>query len=291
MTIVILLFSGVQYHDEVSKRNQAGDNMDLQMKGLTAVVTGGTGGIGGAIVHTLAGEGCNVAFCSRSQANVDAMLASLAAYPVRTQGRAIDVTDAAAMQEWLAEIGTIDIFIANVSAISPQWDASIAVDIQATVDSVEAVLPYLRRSKHGALTYIGSLATDLTTYDAPGYSAAKTAMTYYMRSLSRVLASEGVRVNVVSPGTTLVQGGWWDRIRMNAPEAFENTRRSLPMGRLGTGEEVARVVAFISSPAASFVAGANWFVDGAEAVPAFPHSGSEQSIRARWANRDDHGGN
>jgi NAD(P)-dependent dehydrogenase (short-subunit alcohol dehydrogenase family) len=106
-------------------------------------------------------------------------------------------------------------------------------------------------------------------------------MVYYMKSLSRELASEGIRVNTVSPGTTFVPGGWWDRVRSSAPQIFESTRTSTPMGRLGSGEEIARVVAFISSPAASYVAGANWFVDGAESVPAFPQSPSEARIRQR----------
>lgn len=256
--------------------------MDLQLNGLNAIVTGGTGGIGGEIVKTFASEGANVAFCSRTRKNVNAMLSALSSYNVRVSGRVIDVTDDAAMRRWFEDLGTIDIFVANVSAISPNLNESIAVDIQATVNSIEAVIPYLHKSKHPALTYIGSLATGLTCYDSLGYGASKAAMTYYMHSLSRVMAAEGIRVNVVSPGTTLVTGGWWDKVHESAPEAFENTRKAIPMGRLGSGDEVARVVVFISSPAASFVAGANWFVDGAEAVPAFPQSPSEIGLRERW---------
>lgn len=76
------------------------------------------------------------------------------------------------------------------------------------------------------------------------------------------LIARGVRVNVVSPGDTFVEGGFWDRIRSAAPEAYAGAVAGNPLGRLASAEEIARVVAFISSPAASFVAGANWYVDG-----------------------------
>lgn len=71
-----------------------------------------------------------------------------------------------------------------------------------------------------------------------------------------------MRVNVVSSGDTFAEGGFWDRIRSAAPEAYAGAVAGNPMGRLAKPDEIARVVAFISSPAASFVAGANWYVDG-----------------------------
>jgi NAD(P)-dependent dehydrogenase (short-subunit alcohol dehydrogenase family) len=97
--------------------------------------------------------------------------------------------------------------------------------------------------------------------DAGAYGAAKAAVIHYMKSLSlRLLPA--VRVNVVSPGDTLFEGSVWDKVRLRDPEAFgEFVNRTL-MKRLAGPEEIARVVAFVSSPAASFVAGANWYVDG-----------------------------
>jgi 3-oxoacyl-[acyl-carrier protein] reductase len=233
--------------------------MDLHLAGLTAVVTGGSLGIGAAIVRTLAAEGCNVAFCGRSQSRIDEMLAASAGLPGRVQASAVDVTDTKAFSSFVDSIGPFDIFVPNVSAISSDWSLSIDTDIRSTIACIDAAIPILRSSPHGAITYIGSKSSSLP--GGAGYGAAKAAMAHYMKTLARRLLPD-IRVNVVSPGDTLFPGGHWDRIRMESPEKFERVLRLNPMRRYATADEIARVVAFISSPAASFVAGANWYVDG-----------------------------
>ena len=134
-------------------------------------------------------------------------------------------------------------------------------DIRATVDATEAAIPFLANSRHAAITYIGSKAGSLATPRMVAYGAAKAAMAHYMKSLSSRLLP-AVRVNTVSPGDTLVEGGVWDKVRLNDPTAFDAVVKRNPMGRLAHADEIARVVAFVSSPAASFVSGANWYVDG-----------------------------
>ncbi|MBT9500923.1 MAG: SDR family oxidoreductase [Burkholderiaceae bacterium] len=235
--------------------------MDLGLKGLRAVVTGGSAGIGAAVVRTLAAEGCDVAFCARTPARIDAALTALQGLPGRVQAEAVDVTDTAQFQAWLAKLDGFDIFVANVSALSGDWAAALATDIRATVEATEAALTYLQRSPHGALTYIGSKAGSLAAPNSAAYGAAKAAMAHYMKSLSARLLP-AVRVNTVSPGDTLFDGGLWDRVRRDEPGVFQKVLQRNPMQRLATAEEIARVVAFVSSPAASFVAGANWYVDG-----------------------------
>lgn len=233
--------------------------MDLQLTGLKAVVTGGSAGIGAAIVRVLAAEGCNVAFCARNQGRIDATLGSVEGLGGVVTGHALDVTDIARVKDWFESLGSFDIFIPNVSALSGDWNAAFRTDILATVDATEAAIPFLQRSKHGAITYIGSKASSMA--DAGNYGAAKAAMVHYMKSLSlRLLPA--IRVNVVSPGDTLFVGGVWDKLRLGAPDAFKGAVDRNPMKRLAGPEEIARVVAFVSSPAASFVAGANWYVDG-----------------------------
>ena len=235
--------------------------MDLQLTGLHAVVTGGSTGIGAAIVHALAAEGCRVSFCARRQVQIDKALGLVAHLPGTVQAHAISVTDNANFTKWLETLGSFDIFVPNVSALSVNWKDSLLTDIQATVDATEAAVPFLLKSPHGAITYIGSKAGSLAAPKSAAYGAAKAAMAHYMKSLAlRLLPT--VRVNVVSPGDTLFADGLWDRVRLNEPDVFETVVQRNPMNRLATPEEIARVVAFVSSPAAGFVAGANWYVDG-----------------------------
>ncbi|CAN5914454.1 SDR family NAD(P)-dependent oxidoreductase [soil metagenome] len=235
--------------------------MDLQLTGLRAVVTGGSTGIGAAIVGALASEGCDVAFCARDEERISAMLRSVDSLPGKVQARALDVNDEDEFAHWLSDLGELDIFIPNVSALSGDWGAALRTDIGATVRTTEAAVPLLMRSSHAAITYIGSKAASLPAPQSAAYGAAKAAMAHYMKSLSARLLPT-VRVNTVSPGDTLVEGGLWDAIRLRQPDKFQKVLVRNPMNRLATADEIARVVAFVSSPAASFVAGSNWYVDG-----------------------------
>ena len=240
--------------------------MNLGLSGLKAVVTGSTSGIGKAIAIQLAQEGVDVAICSRTEEKVQRTLAEFTDLPIRAVGGAVDVTDRDGFARWLnrtaEELGGIDIFVANVSPMSPDWDDAIKTDIQATVSGIEVVLPWVQKSDHGSIVYVGSMASVLGAPQLAAYGAAKAAMTHYMKSLARGLVKKGVRVNTVSPGDIIFEGGVWDQLRTGNPEAFKGVMKRNPRGSLGTPEEVARVVSFIASPAASLVNGSHLLVDG-----------------------------
>jgi 3-oxoacyl-[acyl-carrier protein] reductase len=156
--------------------------MDLKLKDLTVVVTGGSSGIGAAIVRSFLEEGAHVAFCSRSESKIEAMLASLDK-KLNVSVKALDVTDRQEFSAWIKSLSKVDIFIPNVSALSGVWEEAIDVDLNATVNNIEVVLPYLEKSTFGAITYIGSKASSFPTPGLDAYGAVKIAMTHYMKTL------------------------------------------------------------------------------------------------------------
>ena len=90
----------------------------------------------------------------------------------------------------------------------------------------------------------------------------KAALFFYVKSLARHVAPRGIRANVISPGTTLFEGGFWDRVRIDDPKGFAANVAANPMGRMARPEEIADAAVFLASPRASFISGANLTVDG-----------------------------
>ncbi|MBT9383493.1 SDR family oxidoreductase [Pseudooceanicola sp. CBS1P-1] len=238
--------------------------MDLGLKGKRVVISGGSAGIGAEIVKLFAQEGCRVDFCARGNDRIMALSEEISAslHPGmgRVSGTALDMTDRQAVADWLDGIGTFDIAVANVSALSGDCERALATDLRSTVNLLEEASG--RLADGGAITYVGSKASGIATPGFEVYGAIKAAMVHYAKSTAGKLISKGIRVNVVTPGDTFVEGGFWDGIRHNAPEAYKAAIAENPLARLARPEEIARVVAFISSPSASFVSGANWHVDG-----------------------------
>ncbi|GAM75704.1 3-oxoacyl-(acyl-carrier protein) reductase [Vibrio ishigakensis] len=232
--------------------------MELNLANKNVVITGGSNGIGAEIVRTFAQEGANVWFCARNQLRIDKMCSSLGE---KVQGQSVDILDTNAFSRWIDSIPRIDIFVANVSPISDDWSEMVETDILGTQKSIELVIPKLLHSRSAAITYIGSKASSVTIAGANAYGAGKAAMAHYMKSLSLTYASK-IRVNTVSPGDTYVEDGFWGKFKRENPQDFKQVIQRNPLGRLAKPEEVARVVTFISSPAASFVSGSNWYVDG-----------------------------
>ena len=236
--------------------------MNLRLGNINVVVTGGSSGIGAKIVEGFANEGANVWFCGRSQHRIDKLLKQLGKASKQIVGKVVDVHDLAQMKAWIESIPNIDIFVPNVGTLSDEWEDVLQKDIAATQQGIALVLPKLLESRYAAITYIGSKASGYTVCNANAYGAGKAALAHYMKSLSLTYVRK-VRVNTVSPGDTYIADGLWGRCKREEPDTFQKVIDRNPMGRLATPEEVANVVTFISSPVASFVSGANWYVDGA----------------------------
>jgi 3-oxoacyl-[acyl-carrier protein] reductase len=247
--------------------------MDLGLAGLKAVVTGGTKGIGRAVADCLAAEGAHVALCARNADGVAATCAELAAaHGVRAIGRGVDVADGPALAQWVAdagaELGGIDIVVSNVSALSigqdeAAWQAEFNTDMMGTVRLVNAAMPFLEASGAASIVVISSVSGREVDFAAGPYGVFKAALIHYAKGLSFQLAAKNIRVNTLSPGNTYFPGGVWERIEHGNPDLFKHALSLNPTGRMGRSEEMARAVAFLASPAASFITGTNLVVDGA----------------------------
>jgi 3-oxoacyl-[acyl-carrier protein] reductase len=246
--------------------------MDLGLKGLKAIVTGGTKGIGQAIAQTLAREGAHVAICARNANEVAASVTELQALGVTAFGRAVDVADGPALTAWVndaaATLGGLDIVVANVSALAiaadeAAWQRGFEVDMMGTVRLVNAAMPYLEKSAHAAIVTISSVSGREIDFASGPYGAFKAAIVHYTQGLAYHLAGKGIRANSVSPGNTYFPGGVWTQIEQGNPEFFKMALGMNPTGRMGTPQEMANAAAFLTSPAASFVTGTNLVVDGA----------------------------
>ncbi|WP_380179274.1 SDR family NAD(P)-dependent oxidoreductase [Kalamiella sp. sgz302252] len=242
--------------------------MDLNLKDRRVLVSGGSRGIGRAIVECFLAEGAQVEFCARSTEGVQQ---AQQAFGPRATGTAVDVTSSGQMQEWVAaaasRLGGVDIIIPNVSALAaggdPEvWRKAFDTDLMGTVSMVQAALPWLKKSASASVVLISSVAGREVDMFAEPYGVMKAALIHYGKTLSERHAVDGIRVNTVSPGNVYFSDGVWGDIERNQPELFAKCLASNPLGRMATPQEVANATVFLASDAASFTTGTNLLVDG-----------------------------
>ncbi|HEY8256388.1 MAG TPA: glucose 1-dehydrogenase [Gemmatimonadales bacterium] len=247
--------------------------MDLSLRGKAAVVTGASKGIGRAIALRLADEGAAVAICARGEPALREVETELRARSVRVYAAVCDVGHAEDLDRFLdrahTELERLDILVNNPSGLSftddpAAWQSIFDVDVMAAVRASWKATPWMADAGGGAIIHISSIAGLEALGFPPAYGAAKAALVSHSKSLAVALAPQRIRVNTVAPGSIEFPGGLWAQAKQGNPDFYNAVLKTIPLGRMGTPEEVADVVAFLVSDRASWVTGVCLAVDGAQ---------------------------
>jgi len=246
--------------------------MDLGIAGKVALVTAGTRGIGLGIAQALSSEGVRVSVAARTESDVNQTAAALGGFGV-VADLMTEEGCRRSVKETEAKLGPIDILVNNLGLRAgsswgdtgtKEFEAAFAGNVAVSIGMTQLVLPGMLLRGWGRIIAITSV-WGRETGGAPAYNAAKAAETSFVKSLAREVASKGVTVNAVAPGSILWKGGGWDRRQQADPKGIgEFVRQEMPMGRFGTVDEVASVVTFVCSKQASLVNGAVIAVDGGQ---------------------------
>ncbi|MDE2936842.1 MAG: SDR family NAD(P)-dependent oxidoreductase [Chloroflexota bacterium] len=251
--------------------------MDLGLRGKSALITGGSRGLGRAMALALAAEGCDVAIAARTASTLESTAAELDELGVRSLSLECDVTDRAQVEAAVSAaaegFGRLDIVIANaggqlrpglLDSDDEDWQFTLDINLLHAVRLIRAAVPHLRRQGEAAALITASITGARVQVPAQ-YGAAKAAQIYLATALARELAQYDIRVNAISPGSIEFEGGSWGRRREQAPEVMaEFAESQFPFKRLGRPEEIGEVAAFLCSPRASWITGQSIVVDGGQ---------------------------
>ena len=244
------------------------------LQGKRALVTGGGQGLGRAIVEELLRQGCDVAIHYRKSAEGAEEAAQTAPHGVRAQCFAADLTSPAAVQGLVADavafLGGLDILVNNAGDLLGRrkreeldtdfWQQTLDVNVTSTLLVTQHAVPHLAQSQQSSIVNLASLAGRMGGHAGSlAYSTAKGAILTWTRSLAKELGGRGIRVNAVAPG--LILGTAFHNTHTTS-ESAAATVATLPLGRAGTPEDVARAVAFLASEYDGFITGATLDING-----------------------------
>ena len=242
------------------------------LAGATALVTGGSRGIGRAIVLALAAAGAQVDFCyRRDQTAAAAVVDAVADQGGTARASRVDVTERAAVDAWVAaahaRTGRIDVLVNNaghfparavVDMDDGEWNDVVRTNLYSVFYTCRAVTPHMLAAGQGSIVNLASVAGQRGSALHAHYAAAKGGVLAFTRSLAREVAAQNVRVNAVAPGRIATD------LLLEGADAAEHARwrADTPARRLGTPEEVAAAVVFLAGPGATYITGATLSVNG-----------------------------
>lgn len=246
------------------------------LHGRSAIVTGGSKGIGRGIAETFAAAGVNVVVVARSQADLDATVAALADQPGEVSGVSADVTNPddcrRAVEAAIERHGALDIVCAN-AGIFPSGkledltpddiEQVLAVNFKGTVFIIQAALPALTASGHGRVVITSSITGPVTGF--PGwshYGASKAAQLGFIRTAAMELAPKQITINAVLPGNIITEG----LVEMGQ-EYLDQMAAAIPAGRLGSVADIGNAALFFATDEAGYITGQTLVVDGGQILP------------------------
>lgn len=246
--------------------------INYELDGKVAVVTGGASGIGLACAHAMARSGADISIWDLDQSAVDKVLAELATHGHRTHGVVVDVSDSAAVDAAMAEVvstlGRLDVAVANAGIggeantcadySDESWHQVIRVNLDGVFFTQRAAIRAMKESGGGSVVNMASILGQVGFATASAYTAAKHGVVGLTQTAAWEHAGDGVRVNAVGPGfimTPLLEANLDE-------ETMEFLASQHALGRLGTSDEVAELVAWLASDASSFATGTYYAIDG-----------------------------
>ena len=254
--------------------------MDLGLSEKIAIVTGSSRGLGLASARALVAEGCRVCICARGEerlAEAAVEVEAAARKPGMVAAVQADVSTEAGVslviERTVEAFGGLDILVNNVGKAAgtdilettdAEWQAALDETLFPAIRASRLAIPHMKARGGGVILMIASI-WGRESGGRMTYNAVKAAEISLAKAMAQQLAPLNIRVNSVAPGSILFPGGSWHKRQQTDPQWMaEFIKRDLPFGRLGRADEVGSVVAFLSSPKASWVSGASVTVDGCQ---------------------------